>query len=340
MPAPAIPLASRGAEDDRVEAMMLSSEARTRTAAHALGTSWSKSGGEAGRQRYRRVLWAAWERGERSLDAEVRTGALRVREFRAAYTNWRALGREAVDAVRGELSGSGERLASLDDRYRRASESWFVVEARLSVALQQGQRIEAAGAALAEIEERAHSLEESPARKPVASLRDRLAGSFDGRALLDAEPQLLGARGLRDAHFEADQFNRRQGWAPLPARDFAGLLNTHRRALGLMPMRLERRLWEACADHAREMRQLGYFAHESPTPDRRTPDRRAELAAFGGQFEGENLFQSRGPQAPDRVFRSWWASDSHRYVLFSEPPNALGLDPGGGTHWALMTGRL
>ena len=70
------------------------------------------------------------------------------------------------------------------------------------------------------------------------------------------------------------------------------------------------------------------------------PGQRARLARFDGSFEGENLFQSDRPQAPEKVMRSWWASDRHRYVLFAGRPDSMGLDPGGGTHWALMTGRL
>jgi uncharacterized protein YkwD len=339
-PSQALPLAARAAENDRMQAMMLSAEPKTRAAAHSVAGSWVKTAGDEGRVRYSRILWAAWQHGERMFTAEVREGAVRVGRFRTAYANWRALGREAVDAVHGELAESDSRLASLDERYQRANDSRAKVDVLLASAVGQGQRIGSVAKALAQIEQQINALEGVSSSKPLPTLRERLSGSLDGRAVLEAEPLLLAARELRDSHFEASEFNREQSWAPSSAKGFASLLNTHRRALGLEPMRLERQLWHACASHAEEMQRLGYFAHESPSPDRRTPDRRAVLADFGGSFEGENLFQSQRPQTPAKVFRSWWASDSHRYVLFSGRPNALGLDPGGGTHWALMTGRL
>ena len=338
-------------EDDRVRAMMLSTEPKTRAIAFALGQSWMATSGDAGAKRYRAVLWAAWQLGERSFATAVRDGAMAAGLFRTGYANWRSLGREAIDAVHGELAESNSRLASLDERYDLASRSRMEVETRLARALEDVARIHSAGATVVEIETELAKVEAKPAgssrsdrdaseAKPVSTLRERLNATLDGRAVLEAEADLVAARDLRDTHFEAAQFNREQAWAPPSARDFAKLLNGRRQALGLAPMRLERRLWEACATHAEEMQRLGYFDHESPTPGRRTPDRRAELAKFGGSFEGENLFQSRAPQAPSAVFRSWWASDSHRYVLFSGKPNALGLDPGGGTHWTLMTGKL
>jgi uncharacterized protein YkwD len=331
---------SQRAENDRMKAMMLSVEPKTRAMAFTLGQAWVNTDAEPGRARYREVLWSAWQRGEQRFATALREGAPKVSFFRTGFTDWRALGREAITSVLAPLEESHERLASLDQRFEQAFASRSEVERRLAVALDAVGNINTTGATLSEIERELAKVDLKASAKPVPRVRQRLEATMAGRAVLGAETELLTARKLRDAHFEAERFNREQSWADSSARDFAKLLNTRRQALGLAPLRLERRLWAACADHTKEMRRLGYFAHESPTPDRRTPVHRAEIAQFGGSFEGENLFQSHRPEAAGRVLRSWWTSDHHRYVLFSQHPNAMGLEPGGGTLWTLMTGRL
>lgn len=323
-----------------MKAMMLSTAPKTRAIAFTLGQSWVNTEAEPGRARYRAILWSAWQRGEQSFATALREGAPKVSFFRTGFTDWRALGRGAITAVLAPLEESHKRLESLDQRFEQASASRTEVERRLAVALDAVARINTTGATLSEIEHELAKIDPRTDAKPVPNMRQRLEATMTGRAVLSAETELLTARALRDAHFEAERFNRGQSWADPTARDFAKLLNVRRQALGLEPLRLERKLWAACADHTEEMRRLGYFAHESPTPERRTPIRRAEIAQFGGSFEGENLFQSRRPEAAGNVLKSWWVSDRHRYVMFSQHPNAMGLESGGGTLWTLMTGRL
>lgn len=324
--------------ESRIEAMLVSAEAETRAVAFSSGRRWASD--VEGRDRYARVLWAAWQRQERAFAAALRDGAVAAGLFNNSYRNWRLLTGEALGAVRSGLAGSGKRLRDLDQRFERASHARRDAEARLARALAEVGRVSSVGNSLLEIERELVLIGAREASAETKGVRERLSASADGRAILAAEKRMLAARGGRDAYLEAALHNREQSWAPSGSRKFAKMLNERRHALGLEPLRLERNLWKACAMHAEEMKRLGYFDHLSPDPGRRTPDRRAEIAKFGGTFQGENLYQSPRPSVAENVLRSWWASDSHRYVMFAPEPNAMGLDPGGGTHWALMTGRM
>ncbi len=332
---------ARGADEakrlghDRLEAMMVSAQAETREAAYAVGRSW----GAAGAGDFRRILWGAWERRESQFAKALRESAYDVGLFMSSHRNWQALGHDAMVSVRSGLGGSGEMLGALDRRFGEAEKARVEMDARLARALAAIEQLSAVGVGLVELEGVLAGVEGRDA-EAVPSFKARLSADPDGRALLAAEATLLRARRTRDAHVEAAMHNREQRWASSTAQRFATLLNRRRQVLGLEPLRLERRLWEACASHTEEMRQLGYFDHKSPRPGRQTPGERAQAAQFVGTFEGENLYQSARPEALERVFRSWWASDRHRQVLFASRPNRMGLDPGGGTHWALMTGRM
>ena len=314
---------------------MLSSRAETRESAYATGRSW----GGGGRDDFGKILWAAWKRQEVQFAKALREGATSAGLFAASYRNWQALGRDAMRSVRGGLGESGELLLALDRRFDEAEKARAEVDSRLGPILEKMVSVSTAGAGLVELERELARLEGNDI-DAVKSLKARLGSSSNGLAILAVEPAILKARAAGVASLEARIHNREQKWAPSVVQRFAGLLNGRRHVLGLEPLRLERQLWKACATHADEMKRLGYFDHESPEPGRRTPDQRAQIARFVGTFVGENLYQSTLPEKPEQVFRSWWASDKHRLVLFGGSPNALGLDPGGGTHWALMTGRL
>jgi uncharacterized protein YkwD len=322
-------------QQDRLEAMMLSSQVETRASAYATGRSW----GAAGRDEFGKILWAAWKRQELQFAKALREGATSAGLFAASYRNWQALGRDAMSSVRGGSGESGELLLALDLRFDEAEKARAEIDSRLGPTLDKMARVSSAGVGLVELERELAQLEGNDVNA-VKSLKARLGSSRDGLAILAVEPAMLKARAAGVASLEAKLHNREQKWAPSVVQRFAGLLNQRRHVLGLVPLRLERQLWKACATHADEMKRLGYFAHVSPEPGHRTPDQRAHIARFVGTFVGENLYQSTLPEQPEQVFRSWWASDKHRFVLFGGSPNALGLDPGGGTHWALMTGRL
>ena len=66
----------------------------------------------------------------------------------------------------------------------------------------------------------------------------------------------------------------------------ADILNTYRMMLGLPVLEIHPNLVKATRGHSEEMARLGYFAHESPTPGRETPDDRARLAGYEPDIHG------------------------------------------------------
>ena len=137
---------------------------------------------------------------------------------------------------------------------------------------------------------------------------------------------------------EAMAHNRGQTWASSEMRTFTDKLNEFRHALGLQPLRLEKRLSSACDSHTAEMVKLNYFAHRSPVAEHATPDKRAAKAKYAGKFGGENIYFYASPRRASAAFDAWWQSDSHRFVMFDPESDEIGLSNRTGTHWAMMTG--
>jgi uncharacterized protein YkwD len=67
---------------------------------------------------------------------------------------------------------------------------------------------------------------------------------------------------------------------PAPERENLQLTNDYRMMLGRMPVALNPKLVQAARGHCEEMAKLGYFSHFSPTPGRRTPFERMQLAGY------------------------------------------------------------
>ncbi len=106
--------------------------------------------------------------------------------------------------------------------------------------------------------------------------------------------------------------------------------------MNLPPLRLDQALSAAATGHSQEMQALSYFAHESPVTTNKTPGDRARNAKFSGGWTGENIFM--GSPGALEAYNAWWGSDGHRFIMFSDAPNTLGLGPVA-TYWTLMTGK-
>jgi uncharacterized protein YkwD len=105
--------------------------------------------------------------------------------------------------------------------------------------------------------------------------------------------------------------------------------------MGLRPLRIEEKLSAAAEGHSSDMASGGFFAHESPVPNKKTPWDRAKLAQFDGNASGENIFM--GSTDPNSAYGGWFGSDGHRFIMFSEGPNCCGVGVSG-VHWTFMTG--
>jgi uncharacterized protein YkwD len=45
-----------------------------------------------------------------------------------------------------------------------------------------------------------------------------------------------------------------------------------------------------------------------------------------------------GSSSHTSAYNAWFGSDGHRFIMFSDRPNLIGIGPHG-KHWTMMTGR-
>jgi hypothetical protein len=94
----------------------------------------------------------------------------------------------------------------------------------------------------------------------------------------------------------------------LPEEDEGILLhNLIRIQLGLHAQLTDPKLCAAGRDHSKDMKELDFFAHESPVEGKRTPGDRA--ARFGTSASAENI--AAGMRSPRDAVMAWWHSPGH-----------------------------
>lgn len=122
--------------------------------------------------------------------------------------------------------------------------------------------------------------------------------------------------------------------AGLDPEEFAGIaeLNRIRMRLGLGVLAIDVKLCAAARDHSEDMLKLGFFAHESPVPGKRTPGDRA--ARFGTSAGAENI--AFGQADGHEAISAWWYSPGHHRNLLSGAAR-VGLGRAG-HHWTQMFG--
>ena len=135
---------------------------------------------------------------------------------------------------------------------------------------------------------------------------------------------------------EVEKHNAANGrWCSSSMKSFATLCNYERVAVGLRPLFVEEKLSSAAEGHSSDMASKGFFAHESPVPNKKTPWDRANLAKFDGQASGENIFM--GSANYQAAYNGWFGSDGHRFGMFSDGLNCTGIGISG-VHWTMMIG--
>ncbi len=109
-------------------------------------------------------------------------------------------------------------------------------------------------------------------------------------------------------------------------------VNATRIKNGLKPLVLDSTLSEIARAHSAEMRDLKYFAHESPTPSRRTPLDRYRLGTGKTpHFVAENVYRSWGgrqqisDEQAQRAHNSLMNSPGHRANILHGMPTRIGI---------------
>jgi len=121
----------------------------------------------------------------------------------------------------------------------------------------------------------------------------------------------------------------------VPAEEAAGIeeCNLWRLYLGLNACVLDPKLCDAARGHSQDMKEKGFFAHDSPVPGKSSPWDRAKLA--GTTASAENIYS--GGSDPKGANRGWFFSPGHHKNMFGSH-RRIGLGHYGG-RWTQMFGR-
>ena len=252
----------------------------------------------------------------------------------AALEAWQQAAASALPLIRTEVHDDEAKRRELARRLEDAQNR----HARLLQVLRRGEFAELAGT-MKQLRDAWNDLAWLDGRK------DQLAGDalvmpagvdFDPAvtALLKACSKVMENEGLR---IGLEAAHRQYRWAKPEMQTFAEMLNTQRCLVGLRPLLLAERLSEAAYGHSEEMINLNYFAHESPVAKNKSPWDRARNAKFEGSAAGENIFA--GSEAPAEAYGGWWSSDGHRFIMFADGVNALGVGRYA-RDWTMMTGNF
>ena len=171
---------------------------------------------------------------------------------------------------------------------------------------------------------------------PEELRKEALADTYDGERYLKFRENRGALQQEIEAQASATKHNAASAWANSAQKDFAHLVNQERGVMGLNPLLLEEKLSDASTGHSKDMKSLGFFAHESPVEGKESPGQRAKVAGYSGRWTGENIYVGSSSHAA--AYNAWFGSDGHRFIMFAKGPNQLGIGPVG-RHWTMMTGR-
>jgi uncharacterized protein YkwD len=123
------------------------------------------------------------------------------------------------------------------------------------------------------------------------------------------------------------------------------LVNRKRAKNGLKALRLDRKLQRAAGNHARDMVEHDYFAHQREGGPDLTE--RLDRVGWNGEAWGENIAYGCGSaSSPKATLRNWLNSPPHRDLLLSGTYRRGGLGVGqeapcgdGGAIWVLDVGK-
>jgi uncharacterized protein YkwD len=115
------------------------------------------------------------------------------------------------------------------------------------------------------------------------------------------------------------------------------LTNAERTKKGCRPLRADNRLRDAARGHSTDMKNRGFFDHE--TPDGVDPWERAKAAGYD-EPSGENI--ARGQSTPAEVVEAWMKSAGHRANILNCDSKAIGIGVAtggeGGPWWTQLFG--
>jgi uncharacterized protein YkwD len=167
---------------------------------------------------------------------------------------------------------------------------------------------------------------DAPTEKALRELAgQRLGASLKGIGSFDELREAPSLRGLRDyrRNRRLEAYNRRLA-RRLDAEEWrnVSLVNTYREALGLRRLEVDLRLVKAARQHSKEMKDLGYFSHDSPVQANKSPSDRCRRAGYPSPG-GENI--AGGSPSGPHAFWQWFHSPGHHQNMVGARFTAIGV---------------
>ena len=114
-------------------------------------------------------------------------------------------------------------------------------------------------------------------------------------------------------------------------------VNDYREALGLLRLEIDLRLLQSARRHSKEMVDLGYFSHDSPTEGHKGFGARAKQAGYP-KPAGENIATGTRLHGGEASFQQWFGSPPHHRNMVHASYTAIGVGKWDGL-WTQNFGR-
>jgi uncharacterized protein YkwD len=323
----------------RANQWMMSTDVAKRKAAYL---SWLQLGPEA-LPAYQKALETAKKHHSKQIDEIARGRSTIVNPYAAHHEVARQLDDErerVMELIKTDWKKDGDKIRMLREEMEGLEKLWEKVNKLTAADTSKFDAVmDGAVNGLAEV---SRELERFDAEAETLEIEDEdlpgflLRQNIEGEYLMKQRERMDLARAEIEQHQTVEKHNAELGrWASATMKDFVTLLNRERVISGLPAFKLEEKLSDACLGHSNDMARMGFFAHESPVPGKKSPWDRARLAGFDGSGAGENIFM--GSTSHSAAYHAWFGSDGHRFIMFGGG-NTVGVGVAG-SHWTMMTGN-
>jgi uncharacterized protein YkwD len=112
-------------------------------------------------------------------------------------------------------------------------------------------------------------------------------------------------------------------------------INRYREYLGILPCEVDARLIQSARRHSKEMADLNYFSHNSPTAGLQNHAQRMKAAGYD---RGYSECIAYGMTSGEMAFRQWFLSPPHHQIIVEPGSVHLGVGHWSG-RWTLNMGR-
>ena len=115
-------------------------------------------------------------------------------------------------------------------------------------------------------------------------------------------------------------------------REVVRLVNVERRKNGLSELKYNWQLCRVARYKSEDMRDMGYFSHNSPTYG--TPYQMMRSFGITYRTAGENI--AKGQVSPEAVVNAWMNSSGHRANILNPSFTEIGVGFASGNYWTQM----